>query len=119
MTVFDKIGQQLTDNPTPEAWTGKLTFAGKDRHLLFMAASSRPRLPNLLETGQREFRAGHRRLSVGVDFLLDRDPFGATHLAAGRQDGDPVHRILTEDGFLPGSLFTTVGLKCVIFVRPG
>jgi len=41
VTVFDKTGKKLTNIPIPEPWTGNVTFAGKDRHLLFIAASKK------------------------------------------------------------------------------
>lgn len=39
VTVFDKTGAKLTNIPVPEGWTGNVTFAGKDRQLLFITAS--------------------------------------------------------------------------------
>jgi gluconolactonase len=41
VTVFDKTGKKLMNIPIPEPWTGNLTFAGKDRHLLFITASKK------------------------------------------------------------------------------
>jgi gluconolactonase len=41
VTVFDKTGKQLMNIPIPEPWTGNVTFAGKDRHLLFITASKK------------------------------------------------------------------------------
>ena len=41
VTVFDKTGKQLTNIPIPEAWTGNVTFGGKDRDLLFITASKK------------------------------------------------------------------------------
>jgi gluconolactonase len=41
VTVFDKTGMRLTNIPIPEPWTGNVTFAGKDRHLLFITASKK------------------------------------------------------------------------------
>lgn len=41
VTVFDKTGKKLMNIPIPEAWTGNVTFAGKDRHLLFITASKK------------------------------------------------------------------------------
>ena len=41
VTVFDKTGKQLMNIPIPESWTGNVTFAGKDRHLLFITASKK------------------------------------------------------------------------------
>jgi gluconolactonase len=41
VTVFDKTGKKLTNIPIPEPWTGNVTFAGKDRHLLFITASKK------------------------------------------------------------------------------
>ena len=41
VTIFDKTGKKLANIPIPEPWTGNLTFAGKDRHLLFITASKR------------------------------------------------------------------------------
>ena len=41
VTVFDKTGKKLTNIPIPEPWTGNVTFAGKDRHLLFVTASKK------------------------------------------------------------------------------
>lgn len=41
VTVFDKTGKLLTNIPIPEPWTGNVTFAGKDRNLLFITASTR------------------------------------------------------------------------------
>jgi gluconolactonase len=41
VTVFDKTGKKLTNIPIPESWTGNVTFAGKDRHLLFITASKK------------------------------------------------------------------------------
>ncbi|MFI5387394.1 MAG: SMP-30/gluconolactonase/LRE family protein [Fimbriimonadales bacterium] len=39
VTVFDKTGKQIEHIDVPESWTGNITFAGKDRHLLFMTAT--------------------------------------------------------------------------------
>lgn len=39
VTVFDKTGAKLMNIPVPEGWTGNVTFAGKDRQLLFITAS--------------------------------------------------------------------------------
>lgn len=41
VTVFDKTGKQLTNIPIPGGWTGNVTFAGKDRQLLFITASKK------------------------------------------------------------------------------
>ncbi|MES2568489.1 MAG: SMP-30/gluconolactonase/LRE family protein [Verrucomicrobiota bacterium] len=41
VTVFDKTGKKLTNIPIPEPWTGNVTFAGKERRLLFITASKR------------------------------------------------------------------------------
>ena len=41
VTVFDKTGKKLMNIPIPEAWTGNVTFAGKDRALLFITASKK------------------------------------------------------------------------------
>jgi len=41
VTVFDKTGKKLTNIPVPEPWTGNVTFAGKDRQLLFITASKK------------------------------------------------------------------------------
>ena len=41
VTVFDKAGKMITNIPIPESWTGNVTFAGKDRDLLFITASKR------------------------------------------------------------------------------
>ena len=41
VTVFDKTGRKLLNIPIPEPWTGNVTFAGKDRDLLFITASKR------------------------------------------------------------------------------
>ena len=41
VTVFDKTGRKLTNIPIPEGWTGNVTFAGKDRRLLFITASKK------------------------------------------------------------------------------
>jgi gluconolactonase len=41
VTVFDKTGKKLVNIPVPESWTGNVTFAGKDRHLLFITASKK------------------------------------------------------------------------------
>lgn len=39
VTVFDPSGKQIEHIDVPENWTGNITFAGKDRTLLFMTAS--------------------------------------------------------------------------------
>ncbi len=39
VTVFDKAGTQIEHIDVPEAWTGNVTFAGKDRNTLFVTAS--------------------------------------------------------------------------------
>jgi gluconolactonase len=39
VTVFDKTGAQIEHIAVPEDWTGNITFAGKDRTILFMTAS--------------------------------------------------------------------------------
>jgi gluconolactonase len=41
VTIFDRTGKKLTNIPIPEAWTGNITFGGKDRQLLFITASKR------------------------------------------------------------------------------
>jgi gluconolactonase len=41
VTVFDKTGKKLTNIPNSEPWTGNVTFAGEDRHLLFITASTK------------------------------------------------------------------------------
>lgn len=41
VTVFNKAGKMLTNIPIPEPWTGNVTFAGKDRDLLFITASKK------------------------------------------------------------------------------
>ena len=41
VTVFDKTGKKVMNIPIPEPWTGNITFAGKDRHLLFITASKK------------------------------------------------------------------------------
>lgn len=41
VTVFDKTGKLLTNIPIPEPWTGNVTFAGKERDLLFITASTK------------------------------------------------------------------------------
>ena len=41
VTVFDKTGKQLMNIPIPEPWTGNVTFAGKDRRLLFITAGKK------------------------------------------------------------------------------
>jgi gluconolactonase len=41
VTVFDKTGKKLTTIPIPEPWTANVTFAGQDRHLLFITASKK------------------------------------------------------------------------------
>ena len=41
VTVFDSTGKKLTNIPIPEPWTANVTFAGKDRHLLFITASKK------------------------------------------------------------------------------
>ncbi|MCC6231979.1 MAG: SMP-30/gluconolactonase/LRE family protein [Verrucomicrobiales bacterium] len=38
VTVFDRTGKQLENFPVPEPWTANVTFAGKDRNLLFITA---------------------------------------------------------------------------------
>jgi gluconolactonase len=39
VTAFDKTGKQVLHIDIPESWTGNICFGGKDRHLLFIAAS--------------------------------------------------------------------------------
>jgi gluconolactonase len=39
VTVFDKAGKQVEKIEVPEGWTGNVTFAGKERDLLFITAS--------------------------------------------------------------------------------
>lgn len=41
VTIFDKTGKQVTNIPVPEGWTGNVSFAGKDRQLLFITASKK------------------------------------------------------------------------------
>jgi gluconolactonase len=41
VTIFDKTGKKLLNIPIPEAWTGNVSFAGKDRQLLFITASKK------------------------------------------------------------------------------
>ncbi|HLK15652.1 MAG TPA: SMP-30/gluconolactonase/LRE family protein [Fimbriimonadaceae bacterium] len=40
VTVFNSEGKQIEHIDVPENWTGNITFAGKDRTLLFMTAST-------------------------------------------------------------------------------
>ncbi len=40
VTVFDKSGKQIAQIPVAEGWTGNVCFGGKDRHLLFITAST-------------------------------------------------------------------------------
>jgi gluconolactonase len=39
VTVFDKTGKQIEHFEIPEAWTGNVTFGGKDHDYLFVTAS--------------------------------------------------------------------------------
>ena len=39
VTVFDRTGAQVEHIDVPEAWTGNVTFAGRDRRTLFITAS--------------------------------------------------------------------------------
>jgi gluconolactonase len=39
VTVFDRNGKQIEHIQVPEGWTANVTFAGKDRQLLFITAS--------------------------------------------------------------------------------
>ena len=41
VTVFDKTGGKLLEIPVPEPWTGNVTFAGRDRDLLFITAGEK------------------------------------------------------------------------------
>jgi len=40
VTVFDKTGKQIAHIPIAEPWTGNVCFGGKDRHTLFITAST-------------------------------------------------------------------------------
>lgn len=40
VTIFDPRGLRIGHISVPEAWTGNLCFGGKDRHTLFIAAST-------------------------------------------------------------------------------
>jgi gluconolactonase len=40
VTVFDKTGTQIAHIPIAESWTGNVCFGGKDRHTLFITAST-------------------------------------------------------------------------------
>ena len=40
VTVFNPKGEQILHIPIEENWTGNIKFGGKDRHLLFIAAST-------------------------------------------------------------------------------
>jgi gluconolactonase len=40
VTVFDKAGKQVEHIPIEEGWTGNICFGGKDRHTLFITAST-------------------------------------------------------------------------------
>jgi gluconolactonase len=40
VTVFDKTGKQILHIPINENWTGNVCFGGKDRHTLFITAST-------------------------------------------------------------------------------
>ncbi len=40
VTVFDNSGNQILHIPIDEKWTGNICFGGKDRHLLFITAST-------------------------------------------------------------------------------
>jgi gluconolactonase len=40
VTVFDPSGNQIEHIEVPERWTGNITFAGKDRQLLFITATT-------------------------------------------------------------------------------
>jgi len=48
------------------------------------------RLPEFFETGQREFCAIHRGLSIGISFLFHDDPLGSAHFPAGGEHGRPI-----------------------------
>ena len=41
VTVFDKTGVKVLEIPVPEPWTGNVTFAGRDRDLLFITAGKK------------------------------------------------------------------------------
>ena len=41
VTVFDKTGKQIAQIPVPEPWTANVCFGGKDRHTLFITASTK------------------------------------------------------------------------------
>jgi gluconolactonase len=41
VTVFNNTGKKILHLPIPEAWTGNVTFGGKDRDLLFITASTK------------------------------------------------------------------------------
>lgn len=40
VTVFNKTGKQIEHIPIDENWTGNVCFGGKDKHLLFITAST-------------------------------------------------------------------------------
>ncbi len=40
VTVFDKTGKQIEQIDVPQGWTANITFAGKDRKLLFITAGT-------------------------------------------------------------------------------
>ena len=40
VTVFDPAGHQILHIAVPESWTGNICFGGKDRHTLFITAST-------------------------------------------------------------------------------
>lgn len=40
VTVFDKTGKQIEHIDVPEGWSANVTFGGKDRHTLFITAST-------------------------------------------------------------------------------
>ena len=40
VTVFDKSGNQIDHIDINEGWTGNICFGGKDRHTLFITAST-------------------------------------------------------------------------------
>lgn len=40
VTVFDRTGRQILQIPIAENWTGNVCFGGKDRHTLFITAST-------------------------------------------------------------------------------
>ena len=72
------------------------TLGSADRKVTWRSG----RLKDLLQAGQGKLGAFHGALAIGIDFLLDKDPFRATNGATSGERGNPIDGVLADNGLL-------------------